>query len=317
MAEVETRQEKAQREGTTQTADIKGKILGLGVSMLNNGRPESSVKATMNILTTLAKRAANFLDPERVKATIANQAWKPSTKKRAVVAYTHLLEHMGLTWDPPRYKIPKSLPFVPLEEEVDQVIAALPKKTSTFVQTIKETGARPGEIKNRLKWMDINRESTTIIIRAPEKGGNPRVLDVTTNLIDRLERLPKKGEIVFPGTMRVFYVSWSRQKRALAAKLNNPRIAEITMCSLRHLKGTMEYHRTRDILHVKRILGHQNINTTLIYIDLEHAIFRTKNDQFTVRVAKTTEEACQLVGVGFEYVTGDYTDGGKIFRKRK
>jgi len=63
--------------------------------------------------------------------------------------------------------------------------------------------------------------------------------------------------------------------------------------------------------------GHQTINTTLIYIDLEHAIFRTKNDQFTVRVAETVEEACQLIEVGFEYVTGDYVDGGKIFRKRK
>ncbi|MFQ6081420.1 MAG: hypothetical protein ACE5OW_07125 [Candidatus Bathyarchaeia archaeon] len=40
----------------------------------------------------------------------------------------------------------------PVEEEVDQLIAALPKKRSVFVQTIKETGARPGEIKNRLRW---------------------------------------------------------------------------------------------------------------------------------------------------------------------
>jgi hypothetical protein len=30
-----------------------------------------------------------------------------------------------------------------------------------------------------------------------------------------------------------------------------------------------------------------------------------------------TEEACQLIEVGFEYVTGEYTNGGKIFRKRK
>jgi len=118
-------------------------------------------------------------------------------------------------------------------------------------------------------------------------------------------------------SMRVFYISWGRQKRRLAAKLNNPRIANITLCSLRHLKGTTEYHRTRDILHVKRLLGHQSINTTLIYIDLDHAIFRTKNDQFTVRVAERVDEACQLIEVGFEYVTGDYMDGGKIFRKRK
>lgn len=141
-------------------------------------------------------------------------------------------------------------------------------------------------------------------------------MHVSTNLIERLEQLPKKGEVVFPGTMRVFYVSWGRQKRRVAAKLSNPRIANITLCSLRHLKGTMEYNRTRDILHVKRILGHQTINTTLIYIDLEHAIFRTKNDQFTVRVAETVEEACQLIEVGFEYVTGDYVDGGKIFKAK-
>ena len=298
-------------------AEVKGRILGLGVWMLNNGRPESSAKSTMNILKMLTKHTANFLDPESVKAAIAKQAWKPSVKKRAVVAYTHLLEYMGLTWDPPRYKVPKSLPFVPLEEEVNQLIAALPKKTSTFVQTVKETGARSGEVKNRLKWVDINRESRTIIIRMPEKGSNARVLDVSTNLIERLEQLPKKSEVVFPGTMRVFYVSWGKQKRRLAAKLNNPRIANITLCSLRHLKGTMEYHRTRDILHVKRLLGHQSVNTTLIYIDLDHAIFRTKNDQFTVRVAETVGEACQLIEVGFEYVTGDYMDGGKIFRKRK
>ncbi len=29
------------------------------------------------------------------------------------------------------------------------------------------------------------------------------------------------------------------------------------------------------------------------------------------------KEACALVDAGFEYVTGEYTDGGKIFRKPK
>jgi hypothetical protein len=35
------------------------------------------------------------------------------------------------------------------------------------------------------------------------------------------------------------------------------------------------------------------------------------------RVAEGLEEACDLVEAGFEYVTGEYRDGGKIFRKRK
>jgi hypothetical protein len=68
----------------------------------------------------------------------------------------------------------------------------------------------------------------------------------------------------------------------------------------------MEYHKTKDILHVKRILGHKSVQNTMIYINLE---------QFTVRVAQTLDEACKLVEAGFSYVTD--MDGDKIFRKRK
>ena len=79
----------------------------------------------------------------------------------------------------------------------------------------------------------------------------------------------------------------------------------------------MEYHRTRDILYVKKILGHKQIQNTLKYIDLEANLFGMSSEQFTVKVATNAEEACKLVEVGFEYVTGEYNDGGKIFRKRK
>lgn len=79
----------------------------------------------------------------------------------------------------------------------------------------------------------------------------------------------------------------------------------------------MEYHRTKDILYVKKILGHKQIRSTLKYIDLEGKIFTATDDQFFVKVASNTQEACALVEVGFEYVTGEYYDGGKLFRKRK
>jgi hypothetical protein len=55
----------------------------------------------------------------------------------------------------------------------------------------------------------------------------------------------------------------------------------------------------------------------MVYINLERTAFTSKNDEFHVSVAKTVEEACRLIQVGFEYVTGDYNDGGKLFRKRK
>ena len=46
-------------------------------------------------------------------------------------------------------------------------------------------------------------------------------------------------------------------------------------------------------------------------------IFETVDDQWTVRVASEVKKACTLIEAGFEYVTEEYADGSKIFRKRK
>jgi hypothetical protein len=79
----------------------------------------------------------------------------------------------------------------------------------------------------------------------------------------------------------------------------------------------MEYHRTKDILHVMQFLGHKRIENTQLYIQLDKALFRTEDDNFISRVAHDVGEATTLVEAGFEYITGEYNDGGKIFRKRK
>jgi len=53
----------------------------------------------------------------------------------------------------------------------------------------------------------------------------------------------------------------------------------------------------------------------MIYINLEQALFQAESNEFTVRVAKTLDEACQLIEVGFDYVTD--MEGTKLFRRRK
>jgi hypothetical protein len=51
---------------------------------------------------------------------------------------------------------------------------------------------------------------------------------------------------------------------------------------------------------------------------LNKQLFQNVNeDQFNTKIALNAEEACKLIEVGFEYVTGEYSSGGKIFRKRK
>lgn len=95
------------------------------------------------------------------------------------------------------------------------------------------------------------------------------------------------------------------------SKLQNPRINNVTFHTFRHWKATMEYYKTKDILHVMKLLGHRNINNTLLYTQLVNF----ESNEYHVATAKTLEEACKLVEVGFEYVTE--MDGIKIFRKRK
>ena len=107
------------------------------------------------------------------------------------------------------------------------------------------------------------------------------------------------------------------KRRTAACKLKNPRLLDITFITFRHWFGTKEYHRTKDILHVQRLLGHKSIQNTLIYIDLDTKLFNSEGEGFTVRVAHDAGEAASLIEAGFEYVTGEYNDGGKLFRKRK
>jgi len=76
----------------------------------------------------------------------------------------------------------------------------------------------------------------------------------------------------------------------------------------------MEYARTKDLLYVKQMLGHKNIINTLKYTQLVNFPYEEK---FICKIAENVQDATELVEAGFEYVTGEYMDGGKLFRKRK
>jgi hypothetical protein len=73
----------------------------------------------------------------------------------------------------------------------------------------------------------------------------------------------------------------------------------------------MEYHKTKDILHVMQMLGHKNIKNTLMYTQL----VQFKDDDYVCKAAKTLDQAKELVEAGFEFICD--IEGVKLFRKRK
>jgi len=257
------------------------------------------------------KRGANLYDPESVKDVIAGQKWSQGRKSNAVDAYTSFLQMHRMKWNPPRYQRVRKLPFIPTETEIDQLVAGCGRKTATLLQLLKETGMRIGEAW-KLEWTDIDTVSNSIRV-TPEKGSNPRIFKISTKLLNMLHSIQN------PKSLKVFGCRWLKSQERLfikerkktAEKLQNPRILRITFHTFRHWKATMEYAKTKDILHVMQMLGHKNINNTLVYTQL----IDFKNDEYTSKVAKTVEETCQLIEAGFEYVCD--LDGSKIFRKRK
>jgi len=215
------------------------------------------------------------------------------------------------TWDPPRYRVAQKLPFIPTEEELDSLIAGCGPKTSTFLQLLKETGARAGEA-HSLKWTYIDFEAGTVRI-TPEKGSNPRIFKLSSKLLSRLISLKGKGSNwVFSKHLRTQRRLFQKQRANLSRKLQNPRLQQIHFHTFRHWKATTEYHKTKDILHVMQILGHKNIMNTLKYTQL----IDFKGDDYTSKATKNSEEARQLIENGFEYVC-TAPDEIMLFRKRK
>jgi len=315
LAEVKSQTGMGQREATTQTsADVKGKIVEFAWWMQKEGYAPSTITGRVYKIKRLANLGANLLDPESVKEVIARQTtWSNGAKKNATVSYSSFLKMLGLEWEAPRHKVPETLPFIPLESEIDALINGCGKKMACFLQGLKDTGADPGELA-RLEWTDVNYEAKSVTIRHPVKGHSPRVMPVSDAFLKRLNSMPKNEARIFR-TVRGLQSNLNIQRRHIARNLSNPRMLKITFITFRHWKGTTEYHKTKDILHVKQLLGHKQIQSTMIYINLEAAIFTAESDEFTVRVAKTLNEACQLLEVGFEYVCD--MEGAKLFRKRK
>jgi len=270
--------------------------------------PDSSY---LNLIKRLVKLGANLLNPEDVKKVISQAQWKDSTKKLAVCAYDIMVRQLlKIDWNPPEYKQKDSLPFVPTEKELDQIIASCKtRRMMTFLQTLKETFADPGEIL-RLEWKDIS--DNIITINNPVKGHNAGQVKISNKLASMLNSLPKTSNKVFPTRYHYVYLTFRRLRQRLAYELKNPRFNHMALKSFRHWGGTMIAHITNgNVLEVKKALRHKSIMNTMKYIHM----ITFKDDEFDVATATTVEEIKKLATAGFQKF--DELNGIHVFRRPK
>ncbi|MBS7635434.1 site-specific integrase, partial [Candidatus Bathyarchaeota archaeon] len=286
------------------TADLKSvesDLVNFAWHLKKKGLKESTIQTYEKALRSLLAAGADLRDPESVKEALARISKGTHWKALVIATYTAFLKMLGKTWEPPSCEVTRKLPFIPTEEEIDALIASCGRKTATLLQMLKETGMRVGEAL-RLRWADVDLERRFLILNDPEKGGNPRIFKISEKLAGMLGSLPREGERIFAISVSSANSTFFISRRRAAEKLQNPRLKRIGFHTIRHWRATMEYHKTKDILHVKQLLGHKRIENTMLYIQLEEALFSKPSEEFHFAAARSVDEAGRLIEVGFEYV---------------
>ena len=288
-------------------------IIQFSWRLKKDGFADKTICNYSKLLGTLQKLGANLNNPESVKSIISLQDnWSVATKATVVAAYSKYASVNNIQWIRPKYKVTNKLPFIPLESEIDALVSYCGKKISTVLQLLKETGMRIGEALD-LEWTDVNFDSRILLLNKPEKHSNARSFKISEKLCSMLLQLKRNDKLIFGvGSKHSVICNFRRQRKRATIALANPHFQQIHFHTLRHWKATTEYHRTKDILHVMRLLGHKSINNTLIYT---HLIDFEQSDEYSTAIANTMVEAEKLVQSGYEFVI-DF-NGAKLFRKRK
>lgn len=138
------------------------------------------------------------------------------------------------------------------------------KKTATFCQILKDTGARCGEVA-KLTWSDIYFKQHTINIKA-EKRSNGRILPLNDKTIGMLANLRRKSNRIFSCSNAIAGNFYSQQKR-LTQKVSNPNLLKKHFHTFRHWKATSDLHPYHDRERIQIIFRpqiskqHRNIRT--------------------------------------------------------
>jgi integrase len=127
-------------------------------------------------------------------------------------------------------------------------------------------GLRPDEIsKVLLRDMDLDRRE--LVVRT-SKLGLERTLRLGRETNDLMKeyihsnKISKITDRLFPNS-KTIKNAWRKYRKRAFDKFKNPELLKIRLYDLRHWFGTTEYIKTRDIFHVKYLMGHRNIESTL------------------------------------------------------
>jgi integrase len=314
-----------QRSTTTTFQDrtieqnLKGELVTFMFHLTKLNLDRKTVYERARNIDTLVKNGADLNNPDSILAVLAtNERWGSGTKKNLLLSYKSYAKWKKISLSDielPKFDKTAQQPYVPKENQLDQLIAGSGWKTGAFLQLLKETGARTKEAAS-LKWIDVDAANHTVTIRNPAKNGLPRQIHVSEKCTDILNKQPHTGDYLFgkdPERIRKRMRAnfhWARGH--IAAKTANKDLMMIHLHTFRHFFATKLYLQTRDIRYVQKKMGHRSITSTTIY---ENSEPNQDVETFMVKAVTSREEAEKLIALGYEfhYRTADGVD---LFRKK-
>jgi integrase len=282
-----------------------------------------TIERRVKMLKKLAENA-DLWNADSVVKFLNESSWSNGTRNIAVMSYRDWLKSYGLPdLKLGKFYVQETLPFIPLEKELDSLIAAAHKRLACYLKLLKETGMRSIKAWS-LQWSDIDMIQGTVTVK-PAKRSKARRLKLSSQLLLMLGGLRSKSTGVWVWScsgkkerlnaeLSHWTRNWQKQRKRIAEKLQNHRLNQISLYTFRHWKATTEYLRTRDIFHVKELLGHKRIENTLRYVHVANAV-STQETRYVCKVAYNAAEAQALIEDSWEYITE--MDGVKLFRKPK
>jgi len=208
------------------------------------GNAPITVKGKRVIIEALKKRVSNLWDSSEVEQYIKTCDLSNGRKNLYGQAYRDWCSWKGFDYKPTQYQKEEILPYIPTENEIDQLIGGMSARLAAFLQLMKESAFRPVEAWS-LKPSDFNIPAKTCTLNTPAKNSRPIQFKMSDRLVSMMIPLIygiSQNERIFKGKLKTIRTNFYRRRRQLTIQLGNPNLNKITFKTLRHWKATMTYH---------------------------------------------------------------------------
>lgn len=250
---------------------------------INQGKSKNTIVAYRNDLADWNEfkqgRNGNY-DINEINKFIEflrNKQNSNSTINRKLSALSEYLKYLYKTEQIPKpppdidkIKISQRLPRPISDNDIDRIFSSIKEKL--FFELILETGCRISEVVN-IKTDDIDFDNCRI--RIIGKGDKERYVMITKGMANKLQEHIKNNcinhNILFPYSIRYYSKIFADRVKELNIRC--------TIHSLRHTFATRMLKKGMRLEYVSRLLGHSNINTTMIYTKIDYDDIQNKYNE--------------------------------------